>query len=162
MPETDHGDSSGYGPGRTLVDGERVVLARVANQDTLDRGVVSLELTITDRQASVAAGRMPETDTCRRTRRPGYALVDAQVVWGGMRFAQDRQGGGFREVEGVDGNFRAEGRTLPPDVTAGVLATIRERYPTESAIEVSWEHAGAEASERCHTAFLLPRVRLPR
>jgi len=114
MPETDHGDSSGYVPGRTLVDGERVVLARVANQDTLDRGVVSLELTITDRQASVAVGRAPETGTCRRTRRPGYALVDAQVVWGGLRFAQDRQGGGFREVEGVDGNFRAEGRTLPP------------------------------------------------
>ncbi len=114
MSETDHGDSSGYVPGRTLVDGERVVFARVANQDTLDRGVVSLELTITDRQASVAVGRAPETDTCRRTRRPGYALVDAQVVWGGMRFAQDRQGGGFREVEGVDGNFRAEGRALPP------------------------------------------------
>jgi len=161
MSETDHGDSSGYVPGRTLVDGERVVLARVANRDTLDRGVVSLELTITDRQADVVVGRAPETDTCRRTRRPGYALVYAQVVWGGMRFAQDRQGGGFREVEGVDGNFRAEGRTLPPDVTAGVLATIRERYPMESAIEVSWEHAGAVTSERCYTAFLLPRVRLP-
>ncbi len=161
MPETDHGDSSGYVPGRTLVDGERVVLARVVNQDTLDRGVVSLDLTIADRQADVAAGRAPETDTCRRTRRPGYALVYAQVVWGGLRFAQDRQGGGFREVEGVDGNFRAEGRTLPPDVTAGVLATIRERYPTESAIEVSWEPAEAATRERCHTAFLLPRVRLP-
>ncbi len=161
MPETDDGDRTGYVPGRTLVDGERVVLAHVVNQDTLDRGVVSLELAITDRQARVAAGQAPETDTCRRTRRPGYALVYAQVVWGGIRFAQDRQGGRFREVEGVDGNFRAEGRTLPPDVTAGVLATIRERYPTESAIEVSWEHAGAATGERRYTAFLLPRVRFP-
>ncbi len=90
MPETDHGDSSGYVSRRTLVDGERVMLARVANQDTLDRGVVSLDLTITDRQASVAVGRAPATDTCRRTRRTGYVLVYAQVVWGGMRFAQDR------------------------------------------------------------------------
>ena len=162
MSEQDHEDGEGYTPGRTLMDGERVVLARVANQDTLDRGEVSLELAITDRQANFAAGRAPETDTCRRTRRPGYALVYAQVVWDGMRFAQDRQGGGFREVEGVDGDFRAGGRTLPPDVTAGVLATIRERYPEGSAIEVSWERAGAATSERCHTAFLLPRVRLPR
>ena len=162
MSEQNDDASNRYVPGRTLRDGDQVVLARVANHDTIDRGVVSLDLAITDRQAAVATGAAPETDTCRRTRRPGYALVYAQVVWRGLRFAQDRHEGGFREVDGVDGNFRVAGRTLPPDVAAGVLATIRARYPTGSAIEVSWEHEGAGTHGRRHTAFLLPRVRLPR
>jgi hypothetical protein len=161
MPEQGHSDGVVYVPGQTLRDGERVVLAHVANQDTTPRGAVSLELAITDRQAGVAAGAVPETDTCRRTRRPGYILVLAQVVWRGMRFAQDRRGGAFREVDGVDGNFRAGGRTLPPDVAAGVLATIRARYPAGSAIEVSWEQAGDEMGVRYHTAFLLPRIHPP-
>lgn len=158
MAEQRQHETEGYRPGRTLSDGERVVLARLNNQDTLPGGVASLELTITDRQAGVAMGLAPETDTCRRTRRPGYVLVLAQVMWQGQRFAQDRTHGGFREVDGVDGNFQAQGRTLPPEVTAGVLATIRQRYPSGGAIEVSWEqHDG----RRCYTAFLLPQVRLP-
>lgn len=161
MPEQNDDNSSRCGSGRTLRNGERVVLAHVENHDTMDRGLVSLELTITDRQVSIAAAAMPETDTCRRTRRPGYALVYAQVVWCGIRFAQDRRWGGFREVDDVDGDFRAEGRTLPPDVAAGVLATIRVRYPTGSAIEVSWEQEGATTGARYYTAFLLPQVRLP-
>lgn len=161
MPEQNDDDGSRYVSGRTLRDGERVVLARVENHDTMDRGLVSLDLTITDRQVSIAAGAVPETDTCRRTRRPGYALVYAQVVWRGIRFAQDRRWGGFREVDGVDGDFRVEGRTLPPDVVAGVLATIRARYPTGSAIEVSWEQEGATTGARYYTAFLLPQFRLP-
>ena len=53
------------------------------------------------------------------------------------------------------------GRTLPPDVAAGVLATIRARYPAGSAIEVSWEQAGDETGVRYHAAFLLPRIHLP-
>lgn len=158
MPEQPPHETEGYRPGRTLVDGERVVLARLANQDAIPGGAVDLELTITDRQAGVAAGWAPETDTCRRTRRSGYVLVFAQVVWQGQRYAQDRTHGGFREVDGLDGDFRPQGSVLPPDVAAGVLATIRQRYPSGGAIEVSWEqHDG----RRCYTAFLLPQVRLP-
>jgi hypothetical protein len=44
MPEQGHSDSENYVPGRTLRDGERVMLAQVANQDTAPRGAVSLEL----------------------------------------------------------------------------------------------------------------------
>ena len=165
MQEQDKHRGEGYTPGRTLKDGDRVILARIANQDTTARCAVDLELAITDRQASVATGALPETDTCRRTRRPSYVLVLAQITWQGIRFAQDRRQGGFREVDGVDGDFRPNGRTLPPDVAAGVLATVRQRYPSESAIEVSWEQEqqGAETGvARCYTAFLLPRMRLPR
>lgn len=164
----EQGEGQTYAPGRTLRDGDRVVLARAANQDTTSRGAADLELAITDRQAGVAAGTLPDTDTCRRTRRPGYVLVIAQIVWGGARFAQDRRHGGFREVDGVDGDFRPDGRALPPDVAAGVLATVRQRYPSGSAIEVSWEQGAGGGDEgagagggRCHTAFLLPRVHVP-
>lgn len=160
MPEHARHGGEGYTPGRTLREGERVVLVRVANQDTTPRGAVSLELTISDRQADVAAGTAPETDTCRRSERAGYVVARAQVVWAGRRFAQDPRHGGFREVDGVDGNYRVGGQVLPPDVAAGVLATIRARYPVGSAVEVSWERQGAAAGERCHTVFLLPRVRL--
>jgi hypothetical protein len=147
--------------GRTLRNGEQVVLAHVVNQDTTPRGAVNLELSLSDRQAGIAAGTLPETDTCRRARRPGYLLVLAQVVWQDTRFAQDRIGGGFREVDGVDGDFRDGGRTLPPDVAAGVLATVRERYPTGSAIEVAWQPEGTAPGTWYRTAFLLPRLRLP-
>jgi hypothetical protein len=70
MPALGHSDGGEYVPGQTLRDGERVVLAHAANQDTTPRGAVSLELAITDRQVGVAAGVVPEMDTCRRTRRP--------------------------------------------------------------------------------------------
>lgn len=167
MPEHDDSPSptpthlQGPNSARTLRGGERVVLAHVANQGTTPRGTATLELTLSDRQAGVAAGALPPTDTCWRARRPGYVLVLAQVVWQGGRFAQDRQGGGFREVDGVDGDFRAPGRPLPPDVAAGVLATIGARYPTGSALEVAWAPAGAAPGRWWRTAFLLPRLRLP-
>jgi hypothetical protein len=160
MPEHDHRDVQEHIEERTLRVGERVVLAHLANQDTTPRGAVTLELSIGERQAGVAAGALPPTDTCWRARRPGYVLVLAQVLWQGARFAQDRRGGGFREVDGVDGDFCAPGRRLPPDVAAGVLATIRERYPTSSAIEVAWAPAGAAPGTWWRTAFLLPRLRL--
>jgi hypothetical protein len=96
MPEQGHSDGVVYVPGQTLRDGERVVLAHVANQDTTPRGAVSLELAITDRQAGVAAGAVPETDTCRRTRRPGYILVLAQVSGAGC--ASPRTGAGARSA----------------------------------------------------------------
>ncbi len=162
MAEQGQRTSGGPVPGRILRNGERVLLAHVANQDTTPRGAVNLELSLSDRQAGIAAGSLPETDTCRRARRAGYLLVLAQVVWQGARFAQDRNGGGFREVEGVDGDFRTGGRTLPPDVAAGVLATVRERYPTGSAIEVAWKPEGTEPGTWYRTDFLLPRLRLPR
>jgi hypothetical protein len=142
MPEQGHSEGGNYVPGQTLRDGERVVLAHVANQDTTPRGAVSLELAITDRQAGVAAGAVPETDTCRRTRRPGYILVLAQVVWRGMCFAQDRRGGAFREVDGVDGNFRAGGRThgaqgplhvVTPQPKNGIRMIVRRRKEAEAA-----------------------------
>ncbi len=150
MAEQGQRTSGGPVPGRILRNGERVLLAHVANQDTTPRGAVNLELSLSDRQAGIAAGSLPETDTCRRARRAGYLLVLAQVVWQGARFAQDRNGGGFREVEGVDGDFRT------------VLATVRERYPTGSAIEVAWKPEGTEPGTWYRTAFLLPRLRLPR
>jgi hypothetical protein len=158
----DERHDEGYQPGRTLKDGDRVVLASVANLDAMSRGAASLELAITDRQANVATGAMPETDTCWRTLRPAYVLVLAQVVWQGARFAQDRRRGGLREVDGIDGDFLPSGRALPPDVTAGILATVRQRYPSGSAVEVSWEQQGDEpGGARYHTAFLLPRLHLP-
>jgi hypothetical protein len=162
MPEQGEQASGGSFIGRPLRNGEQVVLAHVANQDTTPRSAVNLELSLSDRQAGIAAGTLPETDTCRRAHRPGYLLVLAQVVWQGGRFAQDRNGGGFREVDGVDGDFRTGGCTLPPDVAAGVLATVRERYPTGSAIEVAWKPEGIAPGTWYRTAFLLPRLRLPR